>query len=333
MPHVQLSPIRLAKKICLNKTPATKEINGYIKDVDRFLGRVKAYITRYNMAGSTRSRIASDISYSLGDITYNIDNARNAAKQLDVEPKTVDMREVIRDLEKLAIDGTISFDHAKKEMIFTSDDITLVDVEFGRFEIRVPMNLEIRLLRVVAITPNICPSNTNITHPHVLGDNLCLGEVKEATKLAFREGRILDIVEMVNSTLTCYNSSDAHQMIQVWKGTVLCGDCGEHTLEDEIIGCDSCQNVFCNNCVSGCGNCGKTYCASCMPITCKRCKKSICISCTNKCRLCYKYYCSECMSDNQRNRYCDSCQKSIAGREADTQIHADCVGQTAFFER
>ncbi len=339
--RIQLSPVRLAKKICVNKTldayHATRKLNEHMENVDTLFHRVKRYITRYSLASSTRSRICSNISYGLNDIVFSIENARSAAHRLDIELKTVDMREVIRDLEKLAIDGNIFFDRTGEKMIFISDNIILEEVEFGRFEIRVPISLQMHNLRVVAITPNICPDNTNITHPHVLGDNLCLGAGQRALKLAFQEGRIIDIIEMINSILRCYNCNDAHQMIQTWKGTVLCRNCDEHTLEEEMMGCDGCQNVFCTSCISKCEDCDKFYCDDCICTSCSDCSILLCEGCTNRCHKCQKYYCSGCMSDNEGNNHCDNCQKAIneseENKEANTQVQPDCVGQTTFFER
>ena len=338
--RIQLSPVRVAKKICVNKIPdayhATKEINRYMESIDVLFRRIKGYITRYGMCNASRSRIASNISYGLSDVIYFIDNARCASGRLEVTPKMMNMREVILDLEKLAIDGAIFFNRAEKEMIFVSDNIILEEVEFGQFEIRIPIDLNMHHLRVVAITPNICLGSTNITHPHVLGDNLCLGAGQRALSLAFQEGRIIDIIEMINSILSCYNSSDAHQMIQTWKGTVLCRDCGDDTLEEEIIGCDGCHSIFCDGCISTCGGCEKRHCASCS-YSCCGCDTSLCSACVNVCHKCRKYFCPKCVLNNEGKDYCDSCQETISGseegEEANTQVQPDGVGQTTFFER
>jgi hypothetical protein len=88
-----------------------------------------------------------------------------------------------------------------------TDPIVLEGVALGRFRIDLNLDrfhygrLDGDTVRAIALDPNPAASNDEITHPHVQGGQICLGEGSVMVRQALTEGRLYDALLVVRSVL------------------------------------------------------------------------------------------------------------------------------------
>ena len=173
--------------------------------------------------------------------------------------------------------------------------IVLEEVALGAF--RIELNLDrlkrgyndpAQLLFADALDPNPASADDRVTHPHVREGIVCLGDALMPIKLALRQGRLFDVMQMVRSVLNTYNDASAYVALEEWDGR-LCDDCGQSTSADETATCSHCDQVLCQDCSRSCDACGTTLCGSCLyeaiddEQLCERCQGT-CAQCDNTVR-------------------------------------------------
>jgi len=220
-------------------------------------------------------------------------------------PPTV--REVFDDLVALSdeFDG-LSIDSSSRTLSVTTEPVVLEEIELGPFEIRLHWERigERRSYDVVALAPNTSRESSDITHPHVRGEQLCEGDGRLSIEGALRTGRLLDFFQIVTRILGTYNSGSAYVSLSQWDG-IPCSDCGDFLPGDEHDVCDRCEGVLCLNCSTPCARCDSLCCHSCTDY-CRACEAQLCPACQRPCDSCRRLHCSHCLSENG---LCEECQE------------------------
>ena len=81
---------------------------------------------------------------------------------------------------------------------------------------------------IEALTPNCPIGNPDVTHPHVRNKRLCLGDAEAVLKIAKSDFRVLDMIQIIETTLNTYNPDSPYVSIDRWYGDTDCGECGSH---------------------------------------------------------------------------------------------------------
>ena len=180
----------------------------------------------------------------------------------------------------------------------TTGRVVLEDVDLGPFEIRLDWNRigERRCYRVIALDPNPAGESSDVTHPHVKGEQLCEGDGQEAVRQAALSGRLTDFFQIVTQILNTYNGGSAYTSLSEWEG-IGCGDCDQLVSEDERSYCESCDQDLCLNCLEPCAGCEYRFCHNCTDACCL-CDARLCPSCRRSCNQCERICCASCLSEN-----------------------------------
>lgn len=157
----------------------------------------------------------------------------------------------------------VRLEKRSRELVVTTDPITLEEVALGPFEVR----LDLRGLgspdrgapyRVHALQPNPPAGHDHVTHPHVSGERLCEGEAS-AIRAALESGRLSDFFLLVRGVLTTYNPASPYVSLEDWDASA-CAECGDR---GETWACDACGNEVCDNCGVYCTATETTVCVGC----------------------------------------------------------------------
>lgn len=198
------------------------------------------------------------------------------------------------------------FDLRSLSFQVVSPEICLRDIEFGRFEIILDgAQLPQLGLRVRALTPHGAASRNEVTHPHVLGEELCLGNADAPLKSAIQSGRLFDAFQIIQQTLATYNEESPYVSLDSWEG-VTCYACGARSDADDADSCRFCQESVCNDCMDCCSRCSSSCCQSCLK-TCGECDRCVCPGCLSECQSCFQSACRHCLTSG----LCGRCHESI----------------------
>jgi hypothetical protein len=196
-----------------------------------------------------------------------------------------------------------------------TEPIELEDVPLGPFSIR----LDCRALpaspefEVVALDPNPASSNHDVTHPHVLGNDLCLGEGRAAIDQALSDLRLSDFFRIVQQILRTYNSDSAYVSLAAWSGCN-CDGCGDTVHPEDLCVCELCDAELCEGCSTGCEACGRSTCRECLD-SCSTCDDLVCRHCREGCSDCGKTCCSSCLEGG----ICHACREARTENESESQ--------------
>lgn len=237
---------------------------------------------------------------------------RILSDQLDssVNLSTPALRDLLGELDQLDSEfGAWDYDDAVSELSVTTEPIRLEGIELGRFEVRLRLGQPItqmmgRLCWVEALEANPAASNSEVTHPHVSGGSICIGDAGPELLRALHDGRVCDFFLMVRSILCNYNPGSPYVALDEWYGEP-CSDCGRTVHEDDRYVCDDCDRMFCDDCITSCQHCDKTICFDCVT-TCRSCKESSCADCLTPCEAYGDAVCPDCLDDNQ----CTTCMET-----------------------
>jgi hypothetical protein len=217
------------------------------------------------------------------------------------------VREIFKDLVALSdeFEG-VTIDGSSQTVSVTTDPIVLEEINLGPFEIRLHWDRigERRPYEVVALAANPAGESSEITHPHVKGDQLCEGDGQVAIASALRTGRLLDFFQIACRILDTYNSGSAYVSLANWNGSP-CADCGAVLGDDDQYSCDRCGDLLCRDCLSSCAGCEDLCCHSCTNY-CRACEESICSGCQQECNDCHRVLCRLCISETG---LCEECQE------------------------
>ena len=217
-----------------------------------------------------------------------------------------------------------------------------VSLDLGKFEIKYYGDE----IECVAITPNHPNNDERITHPCVMNNDVCFGEIGCTIRRAKEECRIFDIFLMINTLLNTYNKNGNYYLgAEDWYSHP-CSECGDFTSEEikcscgnalcDCCGytCERCGNVLCRDCVLTCSCCDYNFCEDCLQY-CDCCNESfcegcrilcscgncVCENCSIECDECGKKLCKNCTEENDGEVLCEDCKNSKKGRRKFKQIH------------
>lgn len=201
-----------------------------------------------------------ELQYLLGSVHQAVPQARTP----------VTAATLYRDL--VAIDDEFDGLHVEDDLSSVSvvtDAITLEGIGLGRFRLTIDLAAMARgrrggdCLDAEALDPNPASCNDEVTHPHVQGGQVCLGDGSHLLRAALEEGRLYDAFVVVNQVLHTYNDASPYVALDRWNGRT-CDDCDDVVPEDETYGCEGCGDTLCSGCTHRCVDCDSSYCRSCL---------------------------------------------------------------------
>ncbi len=225
----------------------------------------------------------------------------------------------------------VELDLQTSTVAVTTADITLDDVPLGPFQLVWNWSRSGRSgeLRVVAQAPCRPAGRSDVTHPHVLDEALCVGEAREPLARALQSGRLGDYFLILRQVLETYNARSAYVALSDWHGG-RCAACDDHCETDDLSACQHCGDALCADCGHPCATCGHAHCDHCL---------QACPDCDDR-------FCDHCWPGQSRRRgeTCPACRDlELAEEEPDengdddeklpippeSAIHADCLGEAA----
>ena len=181
---------------------------------------------------------------------------------------------------------------------------------------------------VIAEEPQPSSRDSDVTHPHVQGEQLCEGDGTLPIRAALREGRILDFFLIINNLLHTYNSSSPYVSLDEWDGS-RCSECDYSIGGDDARDCERCETILCSECVRHCCECSASACSNCNSMCCG-CEDDVCMSCAKDCRDCDQTFCPSCLQDDERCNTChEQFQEQTEDADADPALLPLCVGEAA----
>lgn len=165
--------------------------------------------------------------------------------------------------------------------------IAFGDLQLGRF--RIALNYESIVpgsetssLLAKALEPNFAwNSSDSISHPHVDGGHICLGDGSAATAKALIDGRYFDAMLVVREVLRTYSSTSPYRKPDRWtkEQNRRCAECEEILPGTEGSKCTTkgCRRLICTICAKtkACGACKMFVCAG-HTICCTLCRTRTC---------------------------------------------------------
>lgn len=203
--------------------------------------------------------------------------------------------QVYRDLDALDHEFvTVTIDAPEHTVTVETDRIVLDGLDLGPFEIVWKWSRLDDPLRVIAQEPDWSQNGDEVCHPHVRGEELCVGDAQPALGEAFRSGRVFDAFLILRQVLQTYNPQSAYAAVDQWHGNT-CTGCATGVAEDDTWWCTFCNDALCDECHRSCDACGNPLCHTC-GLSCPECETFVCPSCRpieggrrlTLCRLCYE---------------------------------------------
>ena len=237
-------------------------------------------------------------------------------------PSIPTLRDLLGELDQLDSEfGGWDYDNAVSELSVTTESIRLEDIDLGRFEVRLRLGQPItqmmgRLCWVEALEPNPAASNAEVTHPHVSGEAICVGDAGPELLHALHDGRVCDFFLMIRSILTNYNPGSPYVALDEWHGDP-CSDCGRTIDPDDRHTCEQCDREVCDDCISSCQHCDTCLCYGCVTM-CQSCKESSCADCLTPCEECGDAMCLDCLDNN----LCPNCLETQHEQEDNEETQA-----------
>lgn len=257
--------------------------------------------------GSVASRILARRLQHQFQITAREMQALSGRLACETCPPTPSLRDLLAELDQLESEfGGWAYDASACELSVTTENISLEGVELGPFEVHLRLGQPVTQLighfcSAQALEPNPAASNPEVTHPHVSGEAICVGDFGPDLVRSLRGGRICDFFLMIRSILTTYNAHSPYVSLDEWHGEP-CSDCGRSVDEDGRYCCEACDRSVCDDCISSCPHCDSTLCYGCVTM-CRGCEKSSCAECLAPCADCGDLVCPDCIEDD----HCPNC--------------------------
>lgn len=162
-----------------------------------------------------------------------------------------------------------------KQDLVVADDESGQEFNFGRWTLhlgmstRAPGRQDVDTRFRLSCMPDVRHDREGYPHPHVSSNmSLCEGEARSAIRSAYREGRLLDVLNLVTSVLSTYGAQSPYKALGLWTAvneaqTWICAGCrGRHqeASRDGRVFCDVCDVSLCNDCEVYCEFCQRTFC-------------------------------------------------------------------------
>ncbi|MFC1675532.1 hypothetical protein ACFL3G_00540 [Planctomycetota bacterium] len=266
---------------------------------------------------SSAEKIKTRVSRNLNDFSYHLQQFKNLADSDEIKlPK---LSCIFADLMQIEDEfGELNFDCKAKTVSMTTDPITLDEIPFGSFEIRLFIDEMSKLYsespyKIIAIEPNPAATDSSVTHPHVSSEKLCEGDGHVAIRKAIEQGRLCDFFTMVVNILQTYNPDSPYVSLDDWDG-VCCYDCGYTVSGDESYYCEDCERDYCSQCSTYCQICDTTICLGCA-CECPSCEQPVCHHCTAVCVECEETVCKDCITEEGLCKQCEEQRKESQNEE------------------
>ena len=169
---------------------------------------------------SSAEKVISRVSRNLNDFSYYLQRFKELISADEtVLPK---LSEVYAELIQIEQEfGEIKFDPNEKTISVITEPITLDDIPFGPFEIKLFIGQIHKLYtdspyRVIALEPNPAGADDSVTHPHVSSERLCEGDGHVSIKRALEQGRFCDFFTMIVGVLQTYNPDSPYISLDDW---------------------------------------------------------------------------------------------------------------------
>lgn len=233
------------------------------------------------------------------------------------------LRDLLGELDQLENEfGEWRYDGSVKELSVTTEPIYLEGINLGPFTIRLrlgqPMSHSMgQLCSVQALEPNSAASNQEVTHPHVSGETICVGDAGPELVRALRSGRVCDFFLMIRSILLTYNPDSPYVSLDEWHGEP-CADCGVSINEDGRYTCETCDRIACDDCIFRCPHCEIDICYGCTTM-CQACKESTCAECLSPCGECAALVCPDCIEED----LCPTCLENQHDQDDPEEINEE----------
>ena len=281
-------------------------------------------------------KVISRVSRNLNDFSYHLQRFKELINADETKlPKLSDVFDELSQIDQEL--GEYKFDLKEKTISVITEPITLDDISFGSFEIKLFIDQINKLYtdspyRVIALEPNPAGADDNVTHPHVSSERLCEGDGHVSIKRSLEQGRLCDFFTMIVSVLQTYNPDSPYVSLDDWEG-ISCYDCGCTVSGDDCYYCECCDRDYCSQCSTYCRMCDTTICLGCA-YECPSCNEPVCQSCAAKCKDCEEAYCKDCLTEDG---LCNSCQEQRKENEDEEQesesetqpaIQSDSMGET-----
>lgn len=178
---------------------------------------------------------------------------------------------------------------------FITDDVKFGNINLNKFKITLGCNLKYHNLiySIRALEPVYSKINKYSYHPHVEGNDLCLGDNSDLLYNSLIEARFEDSIRLINNLIHTFNKDSAYANPAHWNG-YKCENCetssGNHPYESKCCevtqSCLSCSKrckLCCYNSHIGCTT--DTKC--CKNVVCKKCVESSRLFVDDKCPICH----------------------------------------------
>jgi len=234
-----------------------------------------------------------------------------------LHPLQPNLRDVYDDILAIQDEWGAALDLRQKTIVVVTDPIVLEGINLGRMSIKLYIRPGDLSFRIHPLEPNY--GRNDYFHPHVsAGGDMCEGDAETKINNAIINGSIYDVVQILMSTLTTYNSSSPYLALEDWDGhSETCPNCGDEISEDDAYSCDSCTETHCGICVHYCEECGGYYCEGCRTVySCEQCHSSICSRCSYTCSVCGEQFCDVCLNscEDCGSLFCEECNRDPDGR-------------------
>lgn len=221
--------------------------------------------------------LRSELRTQLQGLGRGVDELREACDEPAAVPP--DRCEWVRELRHLESEfGTTTVLWPKKVIRVVTEPIELDGVSLGPFAIEFHWaggaDSGVRAFEARALQPNPPPGRSDVTHPHVEDDILCMGEGKDALEQAVADGRLVDAFQIMHSGLTSYNPHSAYVPLRDW-GSLHCAQCGCRVSASQSSTCEGCNADLCDECGERCEACDELRCGDCLE-PCSVCRERHC---------------------------------------------------------
>jgi len=289
----------------------------------------------FRSAGKIKARLTRN----LNDLFYHLQRFKELV--IADETRLPKLSDIFAELSQIDQElGEYQFDLKKNTISVITDSITLDDITFGPFEIKLLIDRVDKLCTetpygIIALEPNPAGADSSVTHPHVSSETLCEGDGHVAILKALEQGRLCDFFTMIISILQTYNPDSPYVSLDDWQG-ISCYDCGYTVSGDDCYYCECCDRDYCTQCSTYCRMCDTTICLGCA-YECPACNEPVCKSCTAACKECEETFCKDCLTEEGLCQSCEDNRKENSDEEQESKseiaetcpaVLSDSVGET-----
>ena len=327
--------------ICELKEKHFRQLQGNLDDFCQKCSNAMKDSHQFNLAVERKwtgsaEKIRLRIGRNLNDFSYHLQRFKDVINaDSGKQPKLSDIFAELNQIEQDL--GQLQFDLKEKTISIITEPISLDDISFGSFEIKLQISEMQKLYtdspyRVIALEPNPAGADSNVTHPHVSSDRLCEGDGHMAIRRALEDGRLCDFFTMIVNILQTYNPDSPYVSLDDWDG-VSCYDCGYTISGDDSYYCEYCERDYCSQCSTYCQMCDTTICLGCA-YECPSCNEPVCKHCTAVCTECEETFCKDCLTEEGLCKSCqedrkENCDEEQEESEAHITVQSDSMGEAA----